>query len=88
MQPADFFRAVEIGERARDAQHAVIAARGQLHGLGRIAQQFLTLAVRLRDGFQQRCGSFGIDKDPRQPSYRRAFVRMRAGLGQALDTTL
>ena len=52
MQPADFFRAVEIGEGARNAQHVVIAARGQLHGLGRIAQQFLALAVRLRDSLQ------------------------------------
>jgi hypothetical protein len=26
MQPADFFGAIEVGERARDAQHAMIAA--------------------------------------------------------------
>ena len=37
MQPADLFRAVEVGERARHAQYAVIAARGQLHGLGGVA---------------------------------------------------
>ena len=30
-----FFRAVEVGERAGDAQHAVIAARRQPHGLRR-----------------------------------------------------
>jgi hypothetical protein len=45
MQPADLFRAVEIGQRARDAQHAVIAARRQLHGFGGIAQQLLALRV-------------------------------------------
>ena len=52
MQPADFLRAVEIGERAGDAEHAVIAARGQLHGLGGVAQKFLPLRIRLRDRFQ------------------------------------
>lgn len=40
MQPADFLRAIEIGQRAGDAQYAVIAARRQAHGFGRIAQQF------------------------------------------------
>ena len=40
MQPADFFRAVEIGQRAGDAQDAVIAARRQPHGFGGVAQQF------------------------------------------------
>jgi len=45
IQPADFFRAVEIGERAGDPQHAVIAARRQAHGLGRVAQKFRALRV-------------------------------------------
>ena len=39
MHAADCVGAVEVGERARDAQHAVIAARRQPHGLGGIAQQ-------------------------------------------------
>src|SRR5215510_16146019 len=36
---ADLLRVVEVGERARDPQHAVIAARGQPHGVGGVAQQ-------------------------------------------------
>jgi hypothetical protein len=43
MQPADFFRAVEIGQRAGDAQHAMIAARRQPHGLGGVTQQLCAL---------------------------------------------
>ena len=34
MHAADFFGAVEIGERARHAQHAMIAARREPHGIG------------------------------------------------------
>ena len=33
-------RAVEVGDGARDAQHAVVAARGQVHALGRAQQRF------------------------------------------------
>jgi hypothetical protein len=47
MQPSDLFRAVEVGQRARDAKHAMIAARGQLHGFGGVAQQLLALEVTL-----------------------------------------
>jgi hypothetical protein len=65
MQPADFFGAVEIGQRPRHAQHAMIAARGKPHGFRRIAQQFCALRVRLRDGFQQRGRRFGIGADIR-----------------------
>ena len=36
---ADFVCAIEIGERARHAQHAMIAARGKPHRVGRFAQQ-------------------------------------------------
>ena len=70
MQPADFLRAVEVGERARDAQHAVIAARGQPHGLGGIAQQLLALRVGLCDLLQQRGRRFGIGADMRQAGCR------------------
>ena len=38
MQPADLVRAVEVGQRAGDAQHAMIAARRQPHGFGGVAQ--------------------------------------------------
>src|SRR3981189_310953 len=40
MQPADLFRAIEVGARAGDAQHAMIAARRKTHGLGSVAEQF------------------------------------------------
>src|SRR5215472_19019778 len=49
MQPANLVCAIEIGERACHAQNAVIAACGQAHGLGSVAQQFLPLCVGLRD---------------------------------------
>ena len=39
MHPADLVGAIEIGERARDPQHAMIAARRQPHGVGGIPQQ-------------------------------------------------
>jgi hypothetical protein len=45
MRPADRFRAVEIGDGARDLQHAVIAARRKPHGVGGIAQQFHAGAI-------------------------------------------
>jgi hypothetical protein len=70
MQAADRLAAVEIGERARDPQHAMIAARRQAHGLGGIAQQFGALRVGLRDGLQHRGRCFGIGADPRQSARR------------------
>ena len=44
VQPADLVRTIEIRQRACDPQHAVIAARGEAHGLGGIAQQLLPCA--------------------------------------------
>ena len=72
MQPADLFGAIEVGERAGNPQHAVIAARRQAHGLGRVAQQLLALRVRVCDLFQQRGGRLGVGADLR-----------KAGLGLA-----
>ena len=54
MKPADLLGAVEVGKRAGDPEHAVIAARRQPHGLGGVAQEFRALRVRLRDLLQQR----------------------------------
>src|SRR5579859_3594669 len=70
MQPGDVVGAVEIGERAGDAQHAMIAARGKAHGLGGIAQQFLALRVGLGDVFQQRSRRFRVGADVRQAGLR------------------
>jgi hypothetical protein len=39
MYARDFVGAVEIGERALHPQHAVIAARGEPHGVGGVAQE-------------------------------------------------
>ena len=39
MHAADFFGAVEIGERARNAQHAMVAACREPHGIGGVAQE-------------------------------------------------
>jgi len=39
MHAADAFGAVKVGECARHAQDAVIAARGKPHGVGGVAQQ-------------------------------------------------
>ncbi len=54
MHAADFVGAVEIGERARDAQHAMLAAGGQLHGGGGVAQQREPRSVGAGDLFQHR----------------------------------
>jgi hypothetical protein len=62
MQAADFFRAVEVGEGAGDAQHAMIAARRQPHGFGGVAQQPGALRVGLGDGLQHRRRRFIADK--------------------------
>jgi hypothetical protein len=39
MYPADLVRSIEVGERAGDAQHTMIAARRQPHGFGSVAQE-------------------------------------------------
>ena len=70
MQPADLFRAVEVGERAGHPQHAVIAARRQAHGLGGVAQQLCALRVRLGDLFQKRRRRLGVGADLRQSGGR------------------
>ena len=54
MHAANRVGAVEIGERARHPQHAVIAAGGKPHGVGGIAQQCQSAAVRSRHVFEQR----------------------------------
>jgi hypothetical protein len=52
MHAADLVGAVEIGERARHPQHAMIAARRQPQGVGRVAQKCEPGAVRTGDVFQ------------------------------------
>jgi hypothetical protein len=58
MQAADFVGAVEIGERARHPQHAVIAARGELQGVGSQRPGYFFVVRQADDPFLTwRCGS-------------------------------
>ena len=66
MQPPDFLGAVEIRQRPRHAQYAVITARGQSHRFGGIAQQCQSLGIRLRYRFQHRGRRGGIGMCARQ----------------------
>ena len=52
--------AVEIGQRARHAQRAVEAARGELQRLGRLAQQGDARLVRHGDLLEQRARAFRV----------------------------
>ncbi len=63
MHAAHFVGAVEVGQCAGDPQHAMIAARGEPHGVGGVAQQRKPGGVRLRHAFQDRAvrGSIGAD---------------------------
>ena len=81
MHAADFLGAVEIGQRARDAQHAMITARRQAHGIGRIAQQREPGIVGARDVFQDRTIGLRIDPDIGEPelSIARGLDVARAG---------
>ena len=85
MHAADFVGAVEIGERARNAQHAMIAARREPHRIGGFAQQRKSAAVRPRHIFQYRARHRGIGPDMRQPDRGvprgLAFARQRDALG-------
>ena len=53
-------RAGQVGDGAGDFQHAVIAARRQLHALGGFGQQFGAGGIGLGDAVQQFAFGFGI----------------------------
>jgi hypothetical protein len=44
--PADGFRAVEVGNGTGDLEHAMIAAGGKMHRLGRLAQKLEACGVK------------------------------------------
>jgi hypothetical protein len=50
---ADLRRAVEVGDGARDPQHAVVAARREVHALGRAQQELAPGAIGRRDPVQK-----------------------------------
>src|SRR6266704_3096392 len=58
MHAADLVGAVEIGERARHPQHAMIAARREPHGIGSVAQERKSGPIRPRHVFEQ--GAVGV----------------------------
>jgi hypothetical protein len=67
MHATNFVGAVEIGERARNAQHAMIAPCRQPHRIGRFAQQRKAAAVRPRHVFEYDARHRGIGPDMRCP---------------------
>ena len=83
MDAADLFRAVEVGERSCHPQHAVIAAGGEPHGVGRIAQQRKSARVRPRDILEHRAVRGGVGADVRQPDCSVALDLDRAGARDA-----
>ena len=65
MRERDGLRPVEIGDRARDAQDAVIAAGGERHGVKRLVHELLALGrerAELRKGARShvRIGRGGV----------------------------
>ena len=65
MDPAHGFLAVEIGKRAGDFQHPVIAARRKLHLVGGIPQQLQSRRIRLGKFLDHRGGASGIGGNTR-----------------------
>ena len=55
--------AVEIGEGAGDAEHAVISARRELEALGGIEKKFLPLGIGRRDLIEELAVGLGVGAD-------------------------
>jgi hypothetical protein len=72
--------AVEIGEGARDLEHAMIAARRQPHRLGGIAQEREPSRIRPRHLVEQGGGAAGIGRAARKAE--RGVSRRLAGTGR------
>jgi hypothetical protein len=52
--------AVEVGDRARHPEHPVVAARGQMHALGRAQQQLAAGRVGGRDPVEELALHLGV----------------------------
>jgi hypothetical protein len=63
MHAADLLGAVEIGERARDPEHPVIAARREMHGIGGVAQQCKPAGIGACHFLQERAIGGGVAAD-------------------------
>ena len=75
-------RRVEIGQRARQLQHAVVAARGELHGGRRVLQEPHAGALRRRHGLDEIGAGLGVAAHFCEP--RIALPLDGAGGGDAL----
>jgi hypothetical protein len=78
---ADLVVALEVGERARDAQDAVIAARRQAHGVGGLAQQGEAGLLGPGDLLEQLAVGLGIGAQMRQAEGGEAALLAGAGGG-------
>jgi len=78
MHAADLLGGVEIGERAGDTQHAVIAACRQAHRVGGVAQQRKPGSVRAGYFFEYRSRDRGVGE-------RR--LQTERGVSRGLDRT-
>ena len=74
--------AVEVGDRAGDPQHPVVAARGQVHALGRAQQQLAAAGVGRRDLVEQLALDLGVGA---QLGARRAGEALGLELARAGD---
>ena len=60
MHAGDFFGTIKIGDGAGDAQHAVIAARGEPHGFRSIGKQPRPGGIRACDRVEQFAFRFSV----------------------------
>src|SRR5437763_7404042 len=82
MDATDVSSTVEIGERARDAQHAVIAACGKPHRLGSVAQELEAGAVGFGDLLEHGALRLRVGAYPRKPE---RGVALRLHLSRGVD---
>jgi hypothetical protein len=60
---ADVSAPAQVGDRAADAQHAVIAAGGQPHRLGRLGEERAAGLVGAGDAVEQFAVGLGVGAD-------------------------
>ena len=77
----DLVAAIKIGQGAGDAQDAMIAARGEIHGIGCLTQKLQTRAVRSSKTLEEFAIDLGVGADVRQ-----VFVALRLPLASSGNT--
>jgi hypothetical protein len=83
MDAANFVGAIEIGECTGYAQHAVIAACRQPHGIGGLAQERKPARIRPRHILEHRARDGGVAVQMRQTDRR---IARRLPLARCSDT--